>query len=150
MHVDEQQILNLSRDLWATQLGLNIAPAESPETPGSDRSLSSCVRVSGAWHGTILLECPESVARHAAVMLFAADDASDGDVQDALGELTEMIAAKIRTLLPEDSKLSKPAIVADDDALAKQRRIQDLHLSCEGRPVRIALLESESVPASAA
>jgi hypothetical protein len=152
MHVDEQQILSISRDLWATQLGLNIARANAVGPSGGDRTLTSCVRISGPWHGTVVVECPESVARHAAAMLYAADgaEASEDDVNDALGDLAEMIATRIRALLPENSKLSKPAIVSGDETLAGLRRVHDLHLSCEGRPVRIALLESEDVPASAA
>lgn len=153
MHVDEQQILSISRDLWATQLGLNIVPADSGEgLAAGDRTLTSCVRISGPWHGTILLECPESVARHAAVMLFAAggDEASDEDIEDALGELVAMMAKKMRAFLPEESKLSRPAAVSADEPLSGMKGVREFNLSCEGRPVRIALFESESVPASAA
>jgi hypothetical protein len=150
MHVDEQQILSISRDLWTTQLGLTIAPEEANGThPGDDRTLASCVKVSGAWRGAILVECPESVARHAAAMLFAADGESDEDVQDALGELAEMIARKMRPLLPDETKLSRSSIVSDEEALSRMKGVSDLKLSCEGRPVRIALFESDLEPAPA-
>jgi hypothetical protein len=153
MHVDEQQILSISRELWATQLGLNLTPISDAEPhAGVDRTLSSCVRVSGTWQGTILLECPESIARHAAAMLYAADgaEASDEEIRAALGEVAEMIAKKMRPLLPEATKLSRPAVLADGASPCGPKSLSEIRLSCEGRPVRIAVFENEPEPATAA
>ncbi len=153
MHVDEQRILDITRDLWTTQLGLNLGLAGAAGTRAEqDRTLASCVKISGTWQGTILLECSESVARHAAAMLFAADAeaASDEDVLDALGELADMFARKLRPLLPEESQLSRSEIIAADESLPGMRGVSELRLSCEGRPVRIALFEGEPEPAPTA
>jgi CheY-specific phosphatase CheX len=146
VHVGEQQIFEISRDVWANRLGLSIVPAPADAAPDSgDRTLASCVKISGSWSGTIVVECPESIARHAAAMLFH-ESGSDEDARDALGELAEMIARKMRPLLPDESKLSKPAMLEGDDALSGLKNLSELRLSCEGHPVRIALFESESEP----
>ncbi len=152
MHVDEQQILSISRELWATQLGLNLTPlAEGEPHAGGDRTLSSCIRISGTWQGTILLECSESVARHAAAMLYAADgaEASEDEIRTALGDVAEMIAKKMRPLLPEATKLSRPAVVADGADPCGPKSLSEIRLSCEGRPVRIAVFEAEPAPLTA-
>lgn len=145
MQVNEQEILSFSQEVWAAQLGLNIQ-AEPAAT--DDRTLSSCIKVSGPWHGTILLECSESVVRHAAAMLFSADgeSASEEEISDALKELAEMLGKKMRSVLPESSKLSRPSILLAEEqteVLADQKSQTDVRLSCEGRPVRIALLDAE-------
>ena len=151
MHVDDQQILSLSRELWASQLGLTIDSTEQVEAAGDERTFSSCINVSGPWQGTILLERPESIARHAAVMLFSTDgdETSDEDIHDALKELAAMIGKRMRSVLPESAKLSRPSIVSDPTAIEKLQGLNDLRMSCEGRPIRIALLEkaSETAPA---
>jgi hypothetical protein len=156
MQVDEQRIVSLSQELWASQLGLSIRSAhEHPEAPG-ERTWSSCIKVSGPWQGAIVLECPESIVRHAAATFFEADgeQPSEDDIHDALKELADMVGRKMRPLLPEDSKLSRPSIgvdaVAGAKTLAGMHGLSDLTLDCEGRPVRIALYEGEPEAAAAA
>jgi hypothetical protein len=150
MHVDEQQILSISRELWANQLGLSIDPAGDPATEPlrDDKILSSRINISGPFQGAILLECPESVARHAAAMLFASDgeEATVEDIHDALKELSIMIGKRMRPLLPESTKLSRPAVVAVPAEVHDEgmQGVSDLKLRCEGRLVRIALLQRES------
>lgn len=149
MHVDEQQVLSVSKDLWTSVLGLQIRHADhEPRAKAKEKTWSSCITVSGTWHGAIVLECPESIARHAAAMLFSSDgeSASPEEIEDALNELTDMVGKRIRALLPESIKLSRPSIVSEDEhdkALSGLRDLRELHLSCEGRPVRIAFLEGE-------
>ena len=57
MHVDEQQILSASRELWTSHLGLSIQTDET-QNADSEKIWSSCVKISGEWRGAILLECP--------------------------------------------------------------------------------------------
>jgi hypothetical protein len=144
MHLDERKILNISRELWSTQLGLDLSRAAEAGADWTTPGLSTCIRVSGEWEGTVLLECPESVARHA-----AGEEIAPEDAQDALGELAEMIAARIQPLLPAESTLSRP-VPPNGQVLIGMRGVSELRLVCEGHPVRIAVYESEKQPASAA
>ena len=149
MNLDEQQILSLSQELWASHLGLNIAPEQEPRADDpEEKTWSSCIKVSGPWHGAIMLECPESIVRHAAVMLFASDgeETSEDEIQDAVKELANMIGKKMQPLLPESSKLSRPSIVVDREQSKTLSGMQDMkhfEFHCEGRPVRIVLFEGE-------
>jgi hypothetical protein len=151
MHLDERQVLDVSRDLWTSQLGLNLAPREADglDTTNGEKVWSSCVKVSGPWSGAIVLQCPESIGRHAAAMLFSSDGetTTEEEIQDAVDELAEMIGKKLRTHLPETAKLSRPAAVPDivEEAtpLAGMHGQGELKLDCEGRPVRIAIFEGE-------
>jgi hypothetical protein len=150
MRVDDGQILNISQELWENQLGLRLARASTAtgRAAAEDRTWASCIKATGAWHGTILFECPESVARHAAAVLFAtdADDANESDIADALKELADMIGRRVRPLLPESTKLSRAALLAGDPPAQATRELSDVRLSCEGRPVRIAVFEAELQP----
>jgi hypothetical protein len=147
MHVDEQQILTASKELWTASLGLMVVPRDdAPGEPG-EATWRSCVKISGAWRGAILVECPESIVRHAAAMLFAADanETDEDDLKDAITELADMFGRKMRPFLPEETKVSRPTFVEDEATckpLAGMQSLGDLTLSCEGRPVRIALYEA--------
>lgn len=150
MTLDQQQILSLSRDLWASVLGLNIGPAPTRrELAQQERVWSSRINVSGPWRGAIVIDCPESVARHAAAMLCSADaeSASAEEITDALSDLAKIVGEKMRSLLPASSELSRPSVVEPSippHAPSGMRDLGALTLSCEGRPVRIAFLEAEA------
>ena len=147
MRVEEQNILSASKELWTSDLGLTVLPPA--EANGSDERIwSSCVKVSGPWQGAILLECPESIVRHAAVMLFAADgeEITDEDFQDAVKELADMFGKKMRPFLPDETKISRPSVVDDREnckALSGMQNLSQLRMSCEGRLVRVVLYEAQ-------
>ena len=149
MQVDDEKILNASRELWTTRLGLSVQVDETADdTQKEEKIWSSCVRISGSWRGAILLECPESIARHAAAMLFAADsdDMTEDDIEAAVKELADLFGKKMRQHLPEATKLSRPSIVEEQGqckAIIGMSGLSELKMSCEGRPVRIALFQAE-------
>lgn len=152
MRVEPQTILTASKELWSSDLGLTVLPPTDVEADGEEPTWSSCVKISGAWQGAILLECPESIVRHAAVMLFAAEETSDDDYEDAAKELIDMFGKKMRPFLPEDAKISRPTIVDDEGdckALVGMQGSSELRMSCEGRIVRVALFESQPEVAAA-
>jgi hypothetical protein len=152
VQIDDSKILGILRDLWQTQLGLSLNPAvDEPEDEDAGPKLATCVKVSGAWEGSIVLECPEPIARHASAMLFESDgeETSGDDAHDAVVELARMVASKIQPLLPLESKLSGVAKISSENALEGMRDLNELRLSSEGHPVRFALLENESQPVPA-
>jgi hypothetical protein len=150
MHVDEQQILSASRELWTAHLGLSILPQADEAGGAEEATRSSCVKISGAWQGAIMIECPESIVRHAAIMLFASDQ--DDDIDDAVKELADMFGKKLRPFLPDETKISRPSLVEDEKsckALNGMQGLSELRLSCEGRPLRVVLFEAEPDMAAA-
>lgn len=147
MHVDAQQVLTLSQDLWTNQLGLSVQTDAGSDATNGEKTWSSWVRVSGSWQGAIVLECPESIVRHAAVMLFHTDGetAGEDEMRDAARELADLVGSRMRSLLPDDSKLSRPSLVVDveDQPFGSMNGLGNFQLNCEGRPVRIAVYEAE-------
>ena len=155
MQVDDKLILNASRELWTSRLGLSVQVDETADNSQQEEKIwSSCVKISGSWRGAILLECPESIARHAAAMLFAADsdDMDEDDIEAAVKELADLFGKKMRPHLPEATKLSRPSIVEElgqCKAIVGMSGLSELKMSCEGRPVRIALYQAEPDMAAA-
>jgi len=148
MRLDERQILSASKELWTSHLGLTVLPPTDAANDAQEKIWSSCVKISGSWQGAILLECPESIVRHAAVMLFASDGEglSDDEFQDSVKELADMFGKKMRPFLPEETKISRPSIVEDREdckALSGMQNLSELRLSCEGRLVRVVLFEAQ-------
>jgi hypothetical protein len=142
MRVDEELLLQSCGELWKSKLGLQLERNGKPALPHYERLMSSRIEVEGDWQGAILLQCPESVARHAAVMLLAADaDAVHAEeMQEALNEMARAVGEKIKELIPDPARLSEPVSADDPSWMTEMTPLNELDLSCEGRPVRLSLL----------
>lgn len=148
MAIDDRQIIGVSSELWSSSLGLRLSPAEAA-SPSAEPTRATCMKATGAWTGALMLECPESVLRHAALMLFdqEADSIAESDMDDALNELSEMIGRKLRDVLPEKTKFGKPSVVEDESQAKVPGEIssrREIELSCEGRSMRMVIFESET------
>jgi chemotaxis protein CheX len=74
------------------------------------------VQVEGAWDGAVVLACPQELAtKLAAAMFDSAGEPSPSDVQDALGEITNMLAGNIKALLPHPSRITLPVVAFGSD-----------------------------------
>ncbi len=78
-------------------------------------SLVARVQIRGAWSGAVVLWCAPEFASLAANRMFETDDADEDSQRDALGELANMIAGNVKTVLPAPSELSLPVVGAAGD-----------------------------------
>ncbi|MBL8987585.1 MAG: chemotaxis protein CheX [Gemmatimonadetes bacterium] len=81
------------------------------------RTFAGVVQISGAWDGAVAVQCGEDLVRRAAVAMFAIapEAVSSAEMQDALGELANMVGGNFKALLPEPCFLSLPVTVEGDD-----------------------------------
>jgi chemotaxis protein CheX len=80
--------------------------------------------------------------------MFGADacDVTADQINDALGELTNIIGGNIKGLLPEPSHLSMPAVTEGTDYLFSvpgSRPMAEMSFTCEGKPFQITILQSD-------
>ena len=107
-------IVVIAQDIWASFLDLPLepVPADTVDVTAM-RIVGGIVTVFDAWSGAVQLEVSRPFAEIAAKRMFASDGAvSDVEVDDALGELTNMIGGNIKSLLPAPSsraRLASPA-----------------------------------------
>jgi chemotaxis protein CheX len=103
--------------IWMTMLRLDVQPSAKHPTLSSRVSLTACVQITGAWHGAVTLDCPITLARRvASIMLELPPNEVEPDlVHDALGELVNIIGGNFKSLLPEPTALSLPAVAQGTD-----------------------------------
>ena len=117
MHSIEKEICSYTENIWESILGLKVAKIDAPfKVEGENNTLAGCVHIMGAWEGTVSLQCPKDLAKKAAAIMFGVkEDVADMEqIQDALGELTNMTGGNIKAVLPEPSYLSLPAVSVTD------------------------------------
>lgn len=120
MQFIETEICNYTENIWKSILGLDVCKIDVPFKPaGENKTLAGCVHVMGAWEGTVALQCPTALAQQAASIMFSIkmDEVGMEQILDALGELANMTGGNIKSLLPEPSYLSLPAVAVTNFAL---------------------------------
>jgi chemotaxis protein CheX len=145
MQLIEEEIRRLVPTIWDAVLHLPLDPAE--EMPqASHRMVSACVHIAGAWNGAVALSCDTDIASKAAVIMFDLVDAlpTTEEMQDALGELTNMIGGNIKALLPEACHLSLPSAVEGSDysiRILRSRVVMRIPFCCGEHFISVSLFE---------
>lgn len=104
------------QDVFSAMLGRQIEPATAAWSPARDQ-LTSVLYFAGEWRGAILLECApgQAFAWTARLMGIEQPSCMDEDVRDALGELTNMVAGNLKSVLRPGAVLSMPSVVEGSD-----------------------------------
>ncbi len=147
--VHEEEIFQIVQSIWMSILDLEIrlepGSDERVREPGQ-RTLTGCVQLTGDFEGATLLDCTESLARRVAGVMFEEEPEalSIEEVQDALGELTNMVAGNIKPLLPGSSRLSLPSVVEGLNytlIIRGSRVVVHVGFECEQQPLTVTLAE---------
>ncbi|MGO9211003.1 MAG: chemotaxis protein CheX [Terriglobales bacterium] len=151
MQIQAADVIKLTNDIWASMLGMELAPCDHVEFPGAEQVLAASVEVMGDWQGRIRLDCSSRLAREAAARFVGADPAeiTSEQVCDALAELTNMTAGSVKALLPCASRLTIPGM--DASALPAPTR-SDMWLQSgftyEGEPLLVTIVQQSGSSSS--
>jgi chemotaxis protein CheX len=107
-----EEINELVGDIWGSVLGIPATPAD-PSIRKDEERLTGFVHIQGDWEGTVTVDCPLPLATEAAAAMFgmAVDELSKEEIDDALGELTNMTGGGIKSMLEGSCKLSLPTVI---------------------------------------
>lgn len=102
--------------IFETMLGLPVEPY--PMTWERPQDLvTAVVSFAGAWSGALVLECTSRQARLFAQRILSIDPPTmvNEDVKDALGELVNVLAGNLKSLLPHGVVISMPSMNLNGD-----------------------------------
>lgn len=115
----EQSIGEIVSTVWDAVLGLHVESDDNFQLTGAHpaHTYAGVVQISGAWNGAVAVQCSEQLARTAAMTMFSIPEAdvTVADLEDALGELTNMTGGNIKALMPETCTLGLPVVVEGAD-----------------------------------
>ena len=102
--------------VFSTMLGLKVEPYPMPWARPTDM-VTAAVYFAGVWQGAVLLECTRHQARTFAQLLMSIGPSTltGDDVRDALGELANMLAGNLKSVLPAGVALSMPSVIEGSD-----------------------------------
>ena len=96
-------VSSAAADVFSTMLGLSIStgePFREGATPAEAEGVIALIGLAGSWMGTGMLSCsPEFACRISSLMLMTEYESVNGDVLDAIGEISNMIFGNVKTEL---------------------------------------------------
>lgn len=110
-----EDVAMLVGEVWSTFLGEDARPYEIQRPAELPPQVLFCLLdITGNWNGTVTLSITEAGAVSLARAMFDDPDGelSRADVQDAVGELGNILAGNIKSCLPEPSVLSLPVVLS--------------------------------------
>jgi chemotaxis protein CheX len=144
-----QYIGELSESVWVQTLGMELVPSATAHPVCECGSVEGRVRISGQWQGTLVLQCSTVLARRAAQVMFSRESAAESlqDVEDAVGELTNIIGGNLKALVSNVScSLSLPVVSEAVDFSVRSSHETLLTrqvFASEGEPVIVTLLHAD-------
>jgi CheY-specific phosphatase CheX len=147
IHID---LCQLTRAIWESTLGLEVRPIPGPDLSSQQAGMvTGRVQITGAWLGTVLLECPEELAKKVARVMFGLDseEPTSEEVRDALAEITHVTAGNFKSLVCGSCHLSMPQVsdrgleppITPKDAVVSRQAF-----ACQGELFVVTILEGEA------
>ncbi len=108
----QEDVSRIATDVFQTMLSLEIWP-DSSATDLPVEVVTAAVYFAGDWKGAVLIECTASQAFDFTARLFSSAPPTrmNDDVRDALGELANMVAGNLKSVLPGGVGISMPSVV---------------------------------------
>lgn len=144
-----------AQEVWNSMLGLTLEPSDTglPQgSPGHQR-WSGCIALSGEWRGAVTVSCMEPLARLAAGAMFGmtAEDATNAEIQDAIGELANILGGQTKHVLADKCVLGLPVVIEGDDfeaTVPHSRKVVTLRFLCDGHPAEVTVVGADTNPSA--
>ncbi len=126
MGLQPSDIEQVVRFVWETIAGRDVERvAIDPPRFVAGTRLASIIQLEGGATGRLILECPIALARRAAAHMFGepAHELDLDRVQDAVAELTNVVAGNLKAQLPGPCRLGIPVTrILDPEEPSPRRR----------------------------
>lgn len=134
MQVNAELLAQMASDMFVSMLEMHVEAIDFlPFETGAELMCAS-IRISGVWNAELHVVTTDSVAKGIACNMFAAemDGVTTEDVQDALGEVVNVIGGNVKGVMDNDCNLSLPCVGEVPGDLPAGQTSQDV-FCCDGR-----------------
>ncbi len=145
-----RELVPRSKEVWTSVLGLELSESETPmpDTAPDEPRWTGCMAISGGWRGAVTISCRESLAQKATAAMFgmAPDEPSAAEIQDAIGELANILGGQTKQILGGSCSLGLPVVIEGgsfETTMPRSHVVVKLHFHCDGHPVEVAIVGAD-------
>jgi hypothetical protein len=137
----DDDILTVARTLGESFLESALEPLPGPPPEGMQYQ-GSRVDVTGAFTGSVVVDCSEGLGRRLAAHMFglAEGAVSADEIIDAIRELANVVAGNLKILMPPPSEIGLPKDVGELHG-EDQFLVNRMSFLCAGEPLVISVHE---------
>jgi chemotaxis protein CheX len=149
MQVTDEDITIIVSEIWSSMLRMEIGPnGESPSDPDEFRVAAS-VQITGSWNGAVEMQFTAVLAAQLAEAMLGvpAEEVTDEDVADVVGELANMAGGNLKTLAEGTCTLSLPTVTVGRNlrvAFPGSSALAEMSFGCEGSSFRVAVVAAHA------
>lgn len=122
MTIEDNQIAEITANICQAMLGINIEKTPSEAADPTSLDCSASVQIFGQQNAIIQVFVCEKAAQTLACSMFETKpgNASGGEIEDAVSEVTNMIGGNIKGIFNCDCQLSLPSFTRDNGGTQDQ------------------------------
>jgi chemotaxis protein CheX len=141
-------------EVWSSMLGLvlDLSDETGATLKTGHRRWSGCIALSGEWRGAVTVSCIDPLARIVTGAMFGIEpaDATEAEIQDAVGELANILGGQTKQVLGDRCVLGLPVVIEGDSFEATvpgSHAVVKLPFRCESHPVEVSVVGANNRPA---
>lgn len=153
--VEEQDVVRLIDEIWLTTLGMATHQVDSNDAieSGDGVTLDGLINITGDYQATVALQVPRPLASKVASAMFRLGERTPRgeDMQDAIGELTNMLGGNLKAMMPGSCQLSLPAVVEGNSysiRVPTSHSLMRVAFACNGHRAMVSLLSAPTSKAA--
>lgn len=110
MSIQREELVELVDQTWQVMFGESLEPCDPPAS--AREGLRASVAIAGAWQGRVVVEFERAAAEQVACRLLEAKagELGEAEILDAAGEMANILAGNLKSMVPQPSKLGLPQI----------------------------------------
>ncbi|MEQ1630933.1 MAG: chemotaxis protein CheX [Planctomycetota bacterium] len=136
--------------VFESMLGLPIAIAdEFHEAEADQPSVTGVISISGDWNGAVIVTVPSALAKAVAAAMFAMDEdaLTAAEIEDAVGELSNMVGGATKTMIGGSCAISLPSVtegVRYRVSIPGAREVAMSRFDCKGDLMTVTVVQGAS------
>jgi chemotaxis protein CheX len=144
--LERDELRSMTDDMWASLI--SPAPHEIDDVEFPHFTICGHVELLGGWFGCVQVETSvDGAAAIAGQMLdLPIADVALPDLQDALGELANILGGSVKSCIDGQTLLSLPRVEAPQESDADTESLHRVCLSWEGHPIVVRISSGDGAP----
>jgi chemotaxis protein CheX len=142
----EEELATFVHDVWTSFIGDTPeplpGPAQAAAVCGPDM-VAAAVSITGSWQGHVVVQVSAAAASALAAAFLGLEDAAEAepaDVEDALGELVNMVGGNVKSLVPASSALSLPLVIRGVSSAPDTKTVCSTAVLWRDEPIVVTVL----------
>ena len=144
-HPLHAQLDRALHEVWELMLTGPLEASDAAPEDAEPGALTASIQLSGTHERALALQCPLKLARRLTEEMLCMEpgEADPSTIQDALGELANILGGHVKAILDQGGTLSMPTVTRAatlQDVLPGSEETFALGFRYQGEPLRVALL----------